>query len=436
VFKNEENNLLNLKERYGQVNVPLEKLDQAIQSGFERGKSKKVVINHKRKYWMWPSVVAAVLVLGLLTSIRVSPTFASYVKQVPGMEKIVELVRNDKGLLAAVENDYVQKIGISQVKNGTKVTVDSVIADEQGIVIFYTIKMKENRHNLRVENVNLQPTNGDKLPEHTLEFGHPAHEGEKTYTDTLVYFFNNPLKQQDFKLDIKVKTKEISEQFSIPFSIKKQENTKQIYNLNKTVNIEGQKIKIKKVTIYPLRVAVNVEMDPANTKKILDFEDIRLVDQHGEVWSKILNGVTASKVNDEECTLYLQSNYFKNPKELYLVINKIQAVDKDEAYLIVDTEKQQIIKQPKGNLLANIKKEGSSLTFTLNTKKDFRYFLFDSFVDANGKEFYINVGSSGFNEKKQIVSLTLPSEKYTNPIKLKLEFYPSWIEGKAKVRIR
>ncbi|MGE6260014.1 DUF4179 domain-containing protein [Heyndrickxia sporothermodurans] len=437
MFDKEEKKIAVWKEKFEHIDIPIEKIDQAIHRGFHKGKSEGRIKKYKKKIRIWPGVAIAILFIGFLTSIRVSPAFANYISTIPGMEKIVDFIRDDKGLLAAFENNYAQEMGISQEKNGMKVTINSVIADEQGLLIFYTIKAKDKQKRLQVENVDLQTMDGKKLPEASYSFGTPAENETKNYNDSIEYFFTKPIRQKDFKLKIKVKTSEGSEHFTLNFSIKKQEQAPQIYHVNKTVIIEGQKIKLKKVTVYPLRVAVQVVADPNNTKKILNFQDLRLVDQNGEVWSKIQNGTTATKISDSESIIYLQSNYFKKPKELYLVMNKLQAVDKDEAYLLVDTEKKKILKQPKGNNLTNLKLTGSNMVFTFNTKQKFNYFIFGSIIDAKGNQFQgEESNSAGLNENKQKIELSLPSKNYTNPLKIVLEFYPSWIEGNVKVKVK
>ncbi|WP_165346770.1 DUF4179 domain-containing protein [Gottfriedia acidiceleris] len=440
MFEKEERELKNLKEKYENVDIPFDEIDEAIQIGFQNAKEVKMITEPKQKFRIWSIVAAAIFLFGILASIRVSPTFADYLTKVPGMEKIVEMVRvrQDKGLISAVENKYIQKIGTSQEKNGIKVTIDSVIADEQDIVLFYTIDSKSKQKNFVINAAYLKPSNGEKLPEHSLSFGGTVDKVRGQYTSTVEYDFNKPYEQQDFNLVLNIKNEKQSAQFSIPLSIKKHEKTNQIYELNKTVMIENQRIKIKKVTIYPLRVAVQVEMDPSNSKKILDFTDIKLVDQNGEVWSKITNGTTAKIISDNERIVFLQSNYFKDPKELYFVINKLQAIDKEDEYLIVDTEKQKILKQPKGNYLSDLKKEGDTIFFTLNTKKEFNYDMIGSIFDANGKEIEINESyMEGNVSNKQRIGFKISSrQKYMNPIKINLVSFPSYIEGDAKIKVK
>ncbi|MES9685805.1 hypothetical protein ABWK22_23450, partial [Gottfriedia acidiceleris] len=136
--------------------------------------------------------------------------------------------------------------------------------------------------------------------------------------------------------------------------------------------------------------------------------------------------------------VFLQSNYFKDPKELYFVINKLQAIDKEDEYLLVDTETQKILKQPNGNFLSDIVKEGDTIFFTLNTKKEFNYNMIGSIFDANGKEIESNesyIGGSVSN--KQRIGFKISSrQKYMNPIKINLVYFPSYIKGDVKVRVK
>ena len=127
--------------------------------------------------------------------------------------------------------------------------------------------------------------------------------------------------------------------FTIPFEVDKVKMPTTRYPLDKTVLIEGQKIIIKQIEISPLKVAIHVSVDPANTKEIFGFEDLRFVDEKGETWTSINNGITRSGARDDDVNIYyLQSNYFEEPKELYLQFNKLMAMDKNEAFLIIDTE--------------------------------------------------------------------------------------------------
>src|SRR5690606_12970855 len=104
------------------------------------------------------------------------------------------------------------------------------------------------------------------------------------------------------------------------------------YSLEQEVQIDGQKFTVDEIVIHPLRTEVTISLNPANSMKILQFEDMRLEDENSEVWGSILNGLTSTWENDGQSTTYLlQSNYFEQPEGLYLRINSVQALSNDEA---------------------------------------------------------------------------------------------------------
>ncbi|MCM3719458.1 DUF5643 domain-containing protein [Fictibacillus phosphorivorans] len=152
-----------------------------------------------------------------------------------------------------------------------------------------------------------------------------------SYSGEIEYFFEKPLTTKEYMVDIEVS----GEKFSLPITLKDFKK-KKVYPINKTMELEGQKINVEKVIVYPLRIAVYLEADPSYNKQILHLEDLRIIDEKGEVWGKITNGITGTGSYNEKQEIYLQSNYFHEPKELYLLLNKAQAVHKDDLFVIVD----------------------------------------------------------------------------------------------------
>ncbi|WP_180968212.1 DUF4179 domain-containing protein [Cytobacillus massiliigabonensis] len=440
MFEKEEKGLSQLKKMYEDLPFPESKIDEAILSGFEKAMNEPTVkYKPRRKKWFLSGIAAAVLIIGFLTSIRVSPVFASYVSSIPGMEKLVELISDNKGLMLAVENEYVQEINATQEKNGLKVTFDSVIADEKGMVIFQTIEAKEQQEKFYVNDLKLESADGTELHLGSYSYGTHQPHGElrKKEMATMDFFFEEPLKTKEFTVTFTVETNDYEEDFRFLFTLEKPLKATKTFEMNKTVTIEGQKITIKNIKIYPLRVAVHVVMDPKNSKKIFTFEDIRLVDENGEAWTKIANGFTASQLSDNEHILYLQSNYFKEPKELYLVMNKLQAVDQEDAYVKVDMENERIINQPKGNKLTNLKVDNGRISFILNTEEAFNHSLFISMKDADGKE--IDRSSfywTGDNQGEREIGVEFPTGSYKSPLELKLSAFPAWIEGDVKIKVK
>jgi hypothetical protein len=434
MFKREEEQLNNYKKEFDNMPISSESIDKAIMTGFHKAKSEELKTVRKKRS-IYSFITAALLLIGLFSSIRISPVFASYISEIPGMEKIVDLIRDDKGRLAAVENKYYHELGVtSEVKDGLKVTLDGTIADEMGIVLYYTLHSEEKQEEIMIDKVKLRAKNGTALDEASISYGspHSSEEGKHSYSGEIEYFFEAPLTAKDYVIDIEVKGKE----FSLPFTLSDFKGKKE-YSINQTMELEGQKINIEKAVVYPLRIAVYLEADPDNNKQILHLDDLRIVDEKGEVWGKISKGVTAKGSYDEKQEIYLESNYFHEPKELYLLLNKAQAVDKNELFVVVDPKQQKILHQPKENMLKIVKTVDSDLVFTLN-KEEFPYSMFNGIFEMSGKEiesgtYYSSVTSEGLQEiGVNVPGLSIRKE----PIKLKLSFYPAWIKGNGKIRIK
>ncbi|WP_066306668.1 DUF4179 domain-containing protein [Bacillus sp. FJAT-29814] len=440
MFDKEEVKLTEYKKSIDDADIPLQLLDQALTAGYQMAKLEKRRKSRHRK-WLVSIMTAAILLISFFTSIRLSPVFAEYVTKIPGMEKVVELIRGDKGKMLALENDYYEKIGVSQEINGMTFTIDGAIADRDGLALFYSIKTKEKQTELFTKNVKLKSLDGKNLDIGSASFGNPPYSetGETSFSEYFEFHFQTPLEARKFELQVSVESGALKEDFIMPFQLNKDVPAAKTYKLNKTVTIQGQKITFIDAKVYPLRAAIHVKMDPQNSKRILNFEDLRLVDENGEAWNKINNGIISSQISPDEAIVYLQSNYFKQPKELYLVLNKLQAVNKDEVFVVVDTEKQEILKQPKENYFSELRVEQDAIYFHFKPGKEFNYFLFTRKMDGNGEEIASEWGSSqsGFENGTMEIGVNIPSpQNQINPISLELVYFPSWIKGDYKLRIK
>lgn len=438
MFNKEEEKLQDFKKMYDNIPVSLESLDAAIMAGFQRAKKEEMKKPRLTK-WLYSFVAAAVLLIGFFTSVRLSPVLADYVAVLPGMEKIVDMIRLDKGMLSAIENDHYQKIGAFDKDNGLKVTIDGAIADEKGMVLFYSIEADKKQKNLYFDGLKLERQDGKELL-YGASSGSSLHseEGEINFTGTIDYYFEKTLDSKDFVLELKIKGDTTAE-FNIPFTLTKDMKGKKKYILDQTVSIEGQKITFISATVHPLRVAVHLKYDPTNSKKILNLDDLRLVDENGEVWNKVNSGVTGIPISDNEQIIYLQSNYFRQPKELYLALNKLQAVDRDEEFVMVDVEAEKILKQPEGDYLREVEVEGGYLHVTMVTEEKFSNYIFGRVYDSEGTELQSGSFTVGTREDigETIFGIEIEKlEQLKGTVSVEINSFPSWIEGNTKVRLK
>ncbi|CRK82047.1 DUF4179 domain-containing protein [Neobacillus massiliamazoniensis] len=442
MFEKEEEKLADYKNLFDHLETPDKALDDAILAGFQKAKAEEKR-KYRRRKWIISLLAAAVVLVGFFTTIRLSPAFADYIKVIPGMEKIVDLIRDDKGKMLAIENDYYEKIGVSQEKNGMKFTIEGAIADEKNLVLFYKLESKEKVNTFRVEDPKLFGKDGEKINWGTASDDgrgvQTSKDGKSTFNGSLELSFESPLQTKTLELKAKVRGAEQTESFAIPFELKKEIKETKTYQINKAVTIEGQKITFIDATIYPIRIAVHVKMDQNNTKKLLNFDDICLVDENGETWNKIANGITASKISDDESIIYLQSNYFREPKELYLVLNKIQALDKDQAMVVIDTKNQKILKQPNENLFSSLYVGKDQINLKMRIIGKDYFDPIGTIKDGNGKE--VNQlrkeSSSNIDVKSLDIGIHIQDlQNIANPLSLEIAFFPAWINGQEKIRIK
>jgi hypothetical protein len=157
------------------------------------------------------------------------------------------------------------------------------------------------------------------------------------------------------------------------------------------------------------------------------------IHEQGEHWTSTKNGLLASHISENEQILYMESNYFDQPKKLTLTMSKLQAMPKEESYILVDTKNKKILKQPSENYFSSIDvvDQNQQLVLKSTVPESFQYELFTMYIDKTGKEFHINMWSSGSGEKM----LKLPDELYTGPLKMPFSYYPRWIEENVEIEL-
>lgn len=445
----EEKKLTKAQAALENIEVPELQLDQAIVAGISKGKKKQ----KKNLLFIRTLASAAILIFTFTAMLRTSETFASYVTSIPGMEKIVELVRFDKGLTSAIENDFAQKIGVSDEHDGIKITLDSVIVDEQMMLLFYKIDSSGGHKEISVENLRLTDNAGNNIDETVSSFGggiDDSQNNEQLLQATYEFYGNNL--PENLKLNIELtegRTEDgqpltkLVDTWMLPFSIDKGafKDKKEVFEVNETVEFEGQKITVEKVSIYPTRIGISVHFDEENSKRIFAFDDLRLMDETGEEWAAINNGTITSHSEENRKEFYLQSNYFKKPKELYLRFNSLRALDKDEVEIMIDPGKLEVLKAPSDGRLLKVSREENQLllTFQGSSKERQTNISVDQAVDLNGNK--IGDGSASFRWSTGELPMDILIPYFgegaaPGPITLKLNDYPANIHGEANIRLK
>ncbi|WP_019122143.1 DUF4179 domain-containing protein [Brevibacillus massiliensis] len=443
MFDREEQVLRKVKEQIAGLPLPApEQLDQAIERGMQRAKRKRPV-----KSWSL-AVSAAVCVLCLLlaVSIRVSPAFATLVSELPGMSYIVKLISYDQGLQRAVEHDFVQPVGISDEKDGIRLTVGSIIADEMRLNIFYTAESTTGKpkklltSSVELLDGNRQPFSAG-ISSFSPEESNPDDHILKGHVD--IHFIENKPVPDTVIMRVKlvgdIEHPDTVWEVTIPVDRSKFAGMKETVPIDQTVDIAGQKFTFTDAVIYPTRIRLGVEFDPDNTKNIMGFEDLKIVNEKGDVLKTDLASVGESKQ-----TIYFESSYFTEAKELYLRGSELMALDKDKSVLVIDVGEKKLLKAPDQRVhLESIDRGTAYTTINLLVEKlpgdKHAYSIVDSeFADAAGNVYQTegNMGIIDDDSSIQRTSFHIKSEDYTGPLTFTITNYPARITQPFEVRLK
>lgn len=414
------------------VQVPKEQLRQGRKRILEKVRKQR----KRRKQLQVSAAGLAVAILLFTFSIRVSPAFANYVAKIPGFEPFVELVAFDKGIEDMLANDYFEEIGesVTSPENNVTLTVVGVAADYSGLSIAYTLNAPFDLSKEATPNIEIRQ--GNKPIQAGFSYGW-AHEEESRYVEDIIQLtLHNGMdySNRDFEL-VFTFTGEKAGTVRVPFTLEQEILQPKLLAENQTLTFENQSITFKKIEVSPLRATLTIEIDEDNTMQILSFEDLKLVDEYGEEWSAIRNGVSATgSTRDDEYVIYIQSNYFREPKQLKLEIGAVTALPKGEDYIIVDFEKDEIIHKPSYEELT-FKVDYRTVTVKGHYPETGGKSVLMSALDADGVEHY--GGSHEFehdeNELEERISF---DGTVASPAKLPIMYYPNVIAKNVEVQLK
>ncbi|MDQ6422774.1 DUF4179 domain-containing protein [Paenibacillus sp. LHD-117] len=430
-----------------------DKLDRMLTIGMEEGRKRNARLRGKRMSLQLGAAVVCMLFL-LTAFVRISPTFAAIVKEIPGFGSFVELVGYDRSLVSAIDNEYIQVVNKSDERNGYKFTVNGVLADSQRVVLLYSAEGPGiNEEDTTFLPYELKDENGEEImagvgSSHYFQEAEDKDEGIQDYLDIMMYP-GVPVPQEiQFKLQVGGEWLEVR----VPIDHAKFDDLREEIEIDQSIEVAGQKVKITKAVITPLQVSITFKAEAGNTKRLNDFIDLELIDDRGRSYRTN----TGMGDLDTQIVRHFQSSYFQKPKSLTLKSKGLLMSDRNLT-VVLDTKEGKMVSAPDDRLrLVGMTKTSDAidLKFELaqnndpeNIMRGIRLFAFEGVVrDAAGKTYPIEYGDSreenftsiqsGGQEGLGTYYYHIPNADYAEPLTIEVDQYLGHAMRDISVKIK
>ncbi|MCR1897928.1 DUF4179 domain-containing protein [Irregularibacter muris] len=304
--------------------------------------------------------IASIMIFVFLGMIRISPVFADFVSHVLKMEVIVELIHHDKGIKDAIDHNNLQGINATDIHEGLAFTVNDILVDQSRMLIFYTVEDLEDHSFIQIADIKFYNEEGKEI--NIISYPNII-EREKFYVENKIsdiihtsiptdvktpkklYIKLSMMEYDGINNDNSYKNKRImNSTWTVAMEINQEKvGGSKEYVINKTLDIENNKIHLKKLSIYPTRMRLDFQDDEGNTNLILSFKDLVILDQQGEIYERLADDPYAAIFKDEWESMFFQSNYYKDTRELYLVGKGISLIDKKHQNIKIDVKANRLL---------------------------------------------------------------------------------------------
>ncbi|MCG7334476.1 DUF4179 domain-containing protein [Sporosarcina sp. ACRSM] len=419
-----------LTEELDAIEIPRKALHHARTQAVQRHRMAR---KNKRRLYSLVSAATIVLLL-FVTSIRISPVVAEAMAKIPGFASVVGMIAVDKGIHDIVDNDYYEDLGIVQTEGDYTLTLRSVVADHSGMTIFYKLESPSDLSKISITTLEVTQQGvpfGVVSPYAISRTGKRTVQEDKveiTSIDDLSY--DNMSFEFHLHLSDAAKTK-----FTVPFTLTNPIKEPKVYELNRSVVVDGQTIDVKQLKISPLRAEIRLATDEQNTMRLLKFTSARLIDENGETWGQLINGAGGVRnLRDDEVSISMQSNYFRQPKKLTLAMEGIEALPKGSDYIEVDFEQQKVLYVP-SELDIDVQVPSSNTLAVTYPSAGWQ--LLGEIEDQEGNDISSNLIEMRVSSEAPYVTAvsTLDFEHEMNPIRFNINSYPLYLDGKVEMDI-
>lgn len=326
-----------------------------------------------RKWVGAPLISLSAACFAFVLLVNFSTPFAMACAKVPFFKELAEAVSFSSSLYAAVENEWVQPIGQTDTDNGYTMTVEYLIVDQKQLNVFYTLQGGEevDPEDAYMVRADFQDALGEELKTSIVAGGSRVNGG--LYYVTADFTSAEGIMPSRIRMECELDLSwddseredrdETVAEFSFDLSFDPQFTAQaEVVELNRWLELDGQRVMLKNVEIYPTHVRVNLEDHPDNTAWLRDL-GLYLQDERGVRYEGVSNGITGSGSADSPFmqSFRLESSFFSDSKKLTLCITGANWLEKEKQWTTLDIENAEIEYLPLGAVLEGVERSGTQL---------------------------------------------------------------------------
>lgn len=400
---------MNRMEQYRDLMVQLDREPPGLETTLERAIKKR-----RRAASRWvlrPLAGLAVCFAAFVLLVNFCVPVAYACSRVPGLRELAEAVTFSRSLSDAVENEYVQPISLTESRDGITASVEYLIVDQKQINIFFRLE-SDIYAQLEADSAISSP-DGEALSYSIWTSGMSPSNGE--LRSVTVDFVDDTVPER-LLLELRVypslgtateawepegstagiePSRQITQmEFLLEFD-PKFTATGTVIPVNQTVELEGQKITITDIEVYPTHLRVDIAESESNTAWLRDLE-FYIETDWGMRFEAASSGITATgSENSRSMVSYrADSTYFYQAEHLKLVITGAQWLKKDMQTTYLNLVTGETGPLPEGAEFVSAERRGSDWVVTFKAEWDDdrpMFQLFDNnFYDREGNEYHIN----------------------------------------------
>lgn len=382
-----------------------------IGESIKRGSRRKA----RKKFLYQPLMSLAAVFMLFVLSVNLCAPVAKACANIPFLKELTKAVAFSKSLKAALENDYIQEVNLTQTKDGVTVEITSMIVDHQKLTVFYRMESEQYaglQAYCSVPDDILNNQRYDTLIINDFNKNEGASDGEVQYVVVDFYKKNVTPKKLPFRMDVwnseaylkdvqagviprgddAIGWEEQAEKYAVTsFEFELEPDWTKIpeaetYKVNQTLELDGQKFTVKEIEVYPTYMNINLEGDEENTAS-LAYLHFYVENEKGERFRDGCVGNCGGGRLDREVTVRAESPYFYEGELSRLVVTGAEWLEpeKERAYINLTTGETRNL--PENMTLKGIRKEDGTVYLDFEQKYLLR--MDEETGDPFGKKFGI-----------------------------------------------